>query len=651
MDLGRRTTIGLVVLLNIATVLGAYKPAWCGSDRGQSSLPSHVTEAPEDTANNFKMSSPVPIPVDGLPNWILASAAPDDANELLVCTFEADAETARRFSAAYSSFDNGNSWTRTLLDAKSAWVSETSCGLGPDRRAYFLAGVSGERLGENRHSYGTTEFYRSPDGGANWLQAHRYPFIDWATLAIVPSPTEDFDRLYLFGNNIARGIGDTGMGSPEPLRRPLLIAKDGISFEAPQYPPDQDPRGRPVGSFPLSTAVLENRTVLVLYARQPEPNAPSLQLSLYKVQGDKYDFVSTIAMPSSVSDYSALGTQLAFDGSRKHHGRLFVALDAGRAQNRVLLLATSDNEGQSWRVKILATADSALDYVVDTHASVAVDRAGNVGILWQPKGNCPRFVISTDGGESVKQSLMMGSCQEQKDPSQLPRWLAQHTVSIYERSHSVKASMMDAGEPGFTLFVLPSTTWTSQVATDAAGKFHVFWPEVQSDGTTALLTSKIGMRLESPAVDPRSDLQDISSRAFVKIVRQSFDAKSSVFHMDVAVENISSANIPYPSMLKIYSGKTDCGSLRYVSPVSMLPQNGLVLHIPQIGNGPYLNPGQKTLPLHLELRIEGCDIQLGLLDASRQVSGRTIDSLSLKFHIYSSDRNGHATDSRDGTDP
>ncbi len=105
---------------------------------------AHGQERPADQNSPpgrqaVKVGPAITLPVQGLALQLFASAAPDDPDRLLICTFEEDIQHARHPSAAYVSLDAGNTWMRTLVDANSDWVSETSCAAGSNGRAYFVA--------------------------------------------------------------------------------------------------------------------------------------------------------------------------------------------------------------------------------------------------------------------------------------------------------------------------------------------------------------------------------------------------------------------------------------------------------------------------------------------------------------------------------
>src|SRR6267143_1380705 len=106
---------------SLTTVLAAIVISFAGSgpreaERGISQplafqrelIPYRVTH----DGSTIDIGPAIPLPVEGMPQQLWASASPDDPERLLVCTFEADPAHAQLLSAAYVSLDGGNTWMR-----------------------------------------------------------------------------------------------------------------------------------------------------------------------------------------------------------------------------------------------------------------------------------------------------------------------------------------------------------------------------------------------------------------------------------------------------------------------------------------------------------------------------------------------------------
>src|SRR5262249_2565163 len=241
--------------------------------------------------------SPVTLPTLGLVRGVQSSAAPDDENRLIVCTFESMDGQAKHASAVYVSLDRGNSWMRTLVDESSDWVSEPSCASGQAGRAYFATSASDTSRGSLSHARGLTETFRSLDGGLTWEHPQRYPFFDWTLLHVSSSRSEADERVYLLGNRIAQGFGGRGNGSWMPLHGPIALSDDGLTFDAPQFPEGFDAKDSDrFGLFPLgAVSFSEDETLFAFGKLYPRLKAEYVFLR-YSREG--YRQVASIPLPA-----------------------------------------------------------------------------------------------------------------------------------------------------------------------------------------------------------------------------------------------------------------------------------------------------------------------------------------------------------------
>ena len=581
-----------------------------------------------------------PLPVNGLAKDVWASAAPDDPNRLLVCTFEADATHASHHSAAYLSLDRGNTWMRTLDNAGSDWVSEPSCVAGAGGKAYFVVGVSDTSAGPPNHRRGTMEMFRSLDGGLRWSPPHRYPFVDWTSLAVSETAS---DYLYLFGHHIAKGIGDKGLGSWEEAIRPLLVSRDsGESFSPPRFSSDQanNPWRR---GYPITSLSTKDGAILALYA-QAFDAIPALSskmsFALYKVDGDRYEKVSDIGLPPGIQTVEPFAAQLAIDRSQKHPGRLYFLYTGVADQHSELILSISDDTGKTWRTSRLLRASEGLnlkdrlDY--SPLAGVAVNRDGVVGIEWMPPNGCPLFALSTDGGASATEFRALGKCREREPARFLPLASAKSMDTL--SSTNVKPMIAAPETQGFTLRVDTSMMWSVQIVADAAGEFHAFWPERRSDGSVAVLAAAVTVGVGRPAGVRLEDALDLASGTAIKVLEERFDPDTATFGIDVVVRNRSLSTIGYPSVLEAERDLSDCGKVVYLNASGLSSRGRAVYVVPAPKNKDYLESGEATLPVHLEIQLEKCEASTGsLFNHSRVMNGATdwfYTALWVGLHAY-----------------
>lgn len=569
------------------------------------------------------------LPVEGNPQQIWASAAPDDPDRLLICSLETEYNKARVISSVYASLDGGNTWMRTLRDAHSDWVSEAACAEGTKGRTYFVTGVSDTSNGSTRHEWGTMEAYRSSDGGLSWGEPRRYPFIDWMALGVEPGPRND--RLFLFGNIQANGAGDAGAGGWSDKGKPLFTSNDGLTYSEPIFPlnADSDRKGY---AFPLGAVVLNDGQVVVLFAEIARKS-----FAVYRYDGTSYHQTSTIPMPEGVSSYGPLSAHLALDRSGRFAGRLYAAIPALEANRPVLVLAHSDDQGNSWRSHRLLRRETVLqtDEIEYFYAGVAVNAAGIVGLEWNAGTDC-QFATSSDGGESVDDLHTLGGCGVH-DGS--PIAATAYLKSGNDRSpadHPVRDSI---GLPtGFTVHVGTSLLGSVQIVADAAERFHAFWSELRDDGI-ATLTSTIFTTRQNAKTVLAMEGEEITSRSLVHVENERYDAVQGRFGIEVSVRNIDASAVPYPRFLEVVAERSDCGHIKYLNPYGISEGNQAVFRVPARPGQPALFPGDSSLPVHLELSVEGCEGNRLVAKARLlALKNTTLVPLSVRFRVWSAAR-------------
>lgn len=603
--------------------------------------------APSSSRSRSDRSSPVltvgpeiVLPTLGVPQQMLAFAAPDDPDRILACTSESDPANARLASAVYLSLDAGNTWMRTLLDADSDWVSETACATGPKGLAYFSAGNSDTRRGALNHSSGSAEIFRSSDGGLTWTGPRRYPFIDWMQMAASQNGTDS--TVYLFGNVEAAGDGDAGTGAWMERYRPLRRSEDGLNFLSPVFPGASAVEDREQG-FPISAVMLPDGRALALFAE-----IRTKTFALYEASSNSYRLVSRVTMPSGAEVYGSLSAQMAYARSGKFSGRLYVAITVLQAGKPALVLAVSDDQGAHWRSGVLLRVPSSLSATQITYlyAGIAVNPAGIVGIEWLSGTGCPIFAVSLDGGESVADSTPLGGCPESERLPTLGFVLDQNLNVYNDRSpieHPLAFSPTAA--PGFSFRASANLLGAIQVAADSGGRFHAFWTEPGASSIRTL-TATISLDNPSPRTLSLAEAQDITSDTAVRIERQRFDPATATFDVDVSVRNIAATHIPYPEFLEVVNDRSDCGRLEYLNAPASLNDHA-AFGVPRRPDRPSLFPGEDSLPVHIKVAARGCGLaNVSLMDSARTQAMKhsILIPLAVRFHIYAS-RSGSAAGS------
>lgn len=587
----------------------------------------------------IEVGVPVSLPVDGVVRQLKVSSAPDNPDNILVCTFENDVEHSRETSAAYGSFDGGSSWTMTLRDASSLWVSETSCTLGQRGRAYFVASASNTTRGGMGHQEGTTDVFRSLDGGLTWMGPRKYPFMDWTSLALGQPDGEGNQKVFLFANHLATGFGDFGEGAWVDGSPILAISEGNLRFGMPRVPDDGEGL---VAAFPISSLSTEDGRVLSLVERVRGGSAiPDAIINAW--DGRTYKAIGKIELPSQLGSPSFLSGQMAMDRSRKFPGRLYVAFPAIEGDRNTLQLGISDDNGKSWSVHTMLRGDVAGEAQRQSvFAAVAVNRDGVVGVEWLPPGGCPRFGISVDGGYSLADTIELSNCRVQKEREMLPSAVKAHLWTL--NADLFHEDRNDTG-PGFSTFVQGTTSLDFHMVADAAGGFHMFWVEMKEDGSLQLLTTRAVVR--DRTVGPqlkRLDLsatKNISKSTVINVLRNTFDPMTATFSLDLTVGSVDEPT-PFPTHLEVYTDHSECGNVTYLNPFGQSLNGHAVFRIGNPQPRVQLLPGQQTVPVHVDVRVPGCEnLDGSLLDAGRKfrTPGKPLFSpLSVRFHVLSEDQ-------------
>jgi hypothetical protein len=186
------------------------------------------------------VNRPEKIGVSGPPAiWSEISAAPDDERSLIACgMWLLPDRTAQGF--LFASRDGGKTWRQTLHVKDQPFISEESCVLGFQGRAYFTAGA-----GDGRSKrFARHRLYRSLDSGKTWLPFAESAFADMATLTVDSGRSRYRGTLYAAANGFSvlgdgrrerylelyrAGENDSELSGPVVQPRPFLYEL-GASF-------------------------------------------------------------------------------------------------------------------------------------------------------------------------------------------------------------------------------------------------------------------------------------------------------------------------------------------------------------------------------------------------------------------------------------
>jgi len=271
-----------------------------------------------------------------------------------------------------------------------------------------------------------------------------------------------------------------------------------------------------------------------------------------------------------------------------------------------------------------------------TYAGIAVNKDGIVGLTWLPAAGCPIFAVSVDGGQTIQESKQLGTCPNGDQREKSLRIDTSHVwgMTTWESAQPF-GDHAPKRELGLSFQVRAPSQWSTQVVADGAGRFHAFWAELGRRGIPVFQSATVSVdegRLENFRLGSQKDVTAVST---LHILQEEVDAGG--FYIDATIENSGTERQPYPATLLVQSDRSDCGTVRYVNSSGTSEDGRAVFHIPQDPSRKYLSPTEKSLPFHMEVQLQGCDVdQESFIERSRKTRGQFCP-LSLRFLVYARD--------------
>jgi hypothetical protein len=210
-------------------------------------------------------------------------------------------------------------------------------------------------------------------------------------------------------------------------------------------------------------------------------------------------------------------------------------------------------------------------------------------------------------------------------------------MKIYNDRSPLDLHSDDSSEPipGFTIHITGATLASVTIAADAQGRFHAFWSEPGRDGTR-ILTATI--RIGSSPVErvPLAETEELTEHSMIRVVAEAFDPPTATFNIDASVRNIDSTSLTYPDFLEVIFDRSDCGRIEYLNPWGISEDGHTVFRVPHRPDREHLFPGEDSLPVHIEVRIPGCEADhTSLVERARKrgFQVRPYFALSVRFHV------------------
>ncbi len=533
-------------------------------------------------AQEISVGAPVQLTPAGAGEHTFTSivADPSDRRHLIVCGYRDSPVQNSWQGFVYASHDAGATWAVALIDSSSRVVSEETCAFGPDGRAYFIA-----EPWDIYNNPATSELhlYRSPDHGQTWQGPVVGPWLDYARMAVDNTTGPYRGRLYAFGNTKWRG-------DPDGSTTELLISLDSGRTLAPRV---RAPRGpsdtlHNFYNFPERTRVLPSGAVIAAYWASTDTSTSHIRrdstqgvfVVTARPGGREAASPRRVAPVHSTASRGAGVPSLDVDVSNsKWRGRSYVVWhDSVDARARILLSWSAD-DGATWSTpRIIDDSPAQVGLTSDRGTSargpsVAVNHDGVVGVTWaEARGNCWRFSVSTDGGETFRASVPLNVCPRRESADRAydvnpyafadNRWKGQ-------RRH---AAAGDTTVVGFTI-ILGNVDFSDGagygMTADVNGIFHPLWRFPGQDGRLWTTTINVGSSRRPRADIDLGHLSNVSPHVMPVLTNIAYDDATGIISTDLSLLNADSTRaVEGPVYVLVEQVRSSLGSVKVVGPDS-----------------------------------------------------------------------------------
>jgi hypothetical protein len=570
--------------------------------------------------------SPLP---GGYYPWYQVAVDPQDPHRLIVCGSRWDAANNALYGFVYSSADSGKSWRVAIEDKNSAWVSEQSCAIALNGKAYFISEASKVIDGRVHHFLGRTRVFVSDNAGYSWAEAAQADWADYSTSVVDTHSGPERARLYTFFNYRPLSSDDDRNIDADNVRSGLGLFTYRNGDEAVNGPVVSD-RISPVQRYALPEASfqLNDGKLLTLYATALS-REKRIEWIIAAVRTDPKSLSMSrptiAARVETTADDPCMWRPLDAAAYDVRRNQVYLAY---RDIHCRYVLATSEDDGTTWSTgKELPRPNTrSHDYFAP---AMAFNRNGILGIIWRDDifSDCWYFAASSDRGTSFTSPLALSQCASQPATPTVTSSAFLHSLGFIWRPTKPESTWPLA----LSVLNYGNTVWRDNGALAASnnGDFHPVWIE-SGNGEGQLRTATIAVdsssqRYGSQVLMLDSDKTcDITQHlAIVYGGDQSYDLSTSTLNVQVALKNNSLQPLRAPIVLKAETLTSKVLKLEIANADNRLPGPGAIWDLtPALTDG-LLNPGSISRPYLLQ--FHATPIQGGLAE----------ELLSMKLNAYS----------------
>jgi hypothetical protein len=557
--------------------------------------------------------------------WYELKADQEDPQNLMICGTRWDPAKNSFLGFVYASRDGGVSWSNTLEDRHSAWVTEQSCAFGPNHAAYFVSEASQVLDGAPHHENGTTRLFLSKDAGQHWTESVKTAWADYSTSAVGP-----LGKVYTFYNawytthqSGSNAGGEVGL---------LVFSPDGKAVEGPFL--DQSNKVLTYrGVFPSDAIALKSGSVVALYgAKREAAGGWEADLGIIRADQSTVPLLSStvIAHPSITDDcFTVSDTSLTYDQARD---RLFLAYVDGCKGPSKIVLTSSGDEGRTWESSavILASKSVTRKFFEPT---ISLSPSGELGLLWQ-EGNDRR--TGSWAFSYIRRSSLSGQQLELLSSPGQSEVLDDSLLTSVNRDEELKFNPpFDSSSATITMLSELNNVWRGHGLISSGGKLIVAWPSVDKDGQWLNVGAIAGPAVATTSEASKSKVDQVRDVGQNTVLlfggSQHFDVNNGNLSVCLTVANRGPTPINTPIRIQAQEIHSSAGTISILNATNNVDGEGAVWDVSNSVTGNQIPPGTMSNPFCLSFHLQ-------LFANETQSFGRD-KLLVLKLYVLGSMRN------------
>ena len=559
---------------------------------------------------SFAAGGPAPSPyvqragvvADGLHLWYEVKLDPEDPARMILCGTRWDAQTNTPLGFVYFSADTGRTWRIALEDRSSAWVTEHSCAIGPQHRAYFVSNAAAQTyIGANPVT-GTARLFVSTDSGEHWTEKAKIGWTDYSSSAV----SRVSERLYTFFH---AGILTRDPGQVKGNALGLLTTSpDGTNVAGPYFAPGASSSPY-TGIYPSDALALPSGSVIALYyATRQSSTGSEIEIGIVHADQAPEPRLFQTAIARQPGDRS--GSCLNFDNGAMtydaEHNRVIVVYQDGCAASSRVILTTSGDEGKTWGEGISLAMPKDCSGRIYSPSLIVSDH--RLGLLWEDKPLSARWLYSyLQDGTSVAPPVVLSDELGAAGVSNDALWTL---ISQPNQLGPVSNSAPDA-VIGVDVQSMANALWRTEGIVATNDGILAIWSAGTKEGMR-LHSALIAMNGSPPHGDSlhRDELDDVTRNTVLiyggerDYAGQYYDEATRTLTLCTVLRNRTETSLRSPIEVKLEGLGSSWGSVSVVNATNALPGPGASWDISTLLTGDRIPGGTESNPFCMSFRFD-----------------------------------------------